>query len=425
VGLNQTLQLAFDARLLYEMPFEKPADPATGQKFTLVGVKIFSGNLSPATLEAAVPVTGFSTPEYIRANMEPSSLYTVFEDDMASATGKWNNTGSLWSHSNSIWHSWSHAWAASGSTNKIGTLAMANPINLTDYASPWLRFNIAYQLAGADSLKLEASTDGTTWIPLKTYPVGSTSYWLSEIFDLSAYAKTNGLRLRFNGDMKTGHSWLVDLDDVFLMAGPAVKSASFTYPSPVRALTDTTFTATYDSINKTLPITYKWDFCGVTREVATPTIVYQFPTPGNCQVKLTVDNVYDSAAATPQTVSVVKATPTIATSPGPGGPAPITLNASATLTSAYNPTGSITFKLYAPADAACSGTPAHSETVSLSGSSASTITGHLADIVGTWHWVSSYPGDVNNSPADSSCSSGAVSVGIPLMKIYLPITTKP
>ncbi len=221
-----------------------------------------------------------------------------------------------------IWHSWSHAWTVSGSTNKSGTLTVANPINLTDYASPWLRFNTAYQLAGADSLKLEASTDGTTWTALKTYPVGSTSYWSSEIVDLSAYTKTNGLRLRFNGDMKTGHNWLVDLDDVFLFAGPAVKSASFTYSTPVNVMTDVTFTANYDSINKTLPVTYKWDFCGVTREVTTPTIVYQFPTPGNCQVKLTVDNVYDSAAAAPQTVLVIRLLRLLNINPSPGGEAP-------------------------------------------------------------------------------------------------------
>ena len=44
-----------------------------------------------------MPVTVFSTPIYARTQLEPSSLYTLFEDDMASATGKWNNTGSLWS----------------------------------------------------------------------------------------------------------------------------------------------------------------------------------------------------------------------------------------------------------------------------------------------------------------------------------------
>jgi hypothetical protein len=420
VGPNQTLQLAFDARLLYEMPF------AGSQKFTLVAVKIFTGNLSPATLQVDVPVTGFSTPTYTRAQLEPPSLYTLFEDDMESGASKWTNTGSLWSQSTNQWHSWSHAWIASGSTNKNGTLAVANPINLTDYASPWLRFNTAFQLAGADTLKLEASTDGTNWTALKTYPAGSTSYWSSEIVDLGAYAKTNGLRLRFNGQMNSGHSWLAYLDDVFLFAGPAVKSASFTYPSPVMATADTTFTANYDSINKTLPVTYKWDFCGVTREVSTPTIVYQFPVPGDCQVKLTVDNVYDSAVAT-QTVTVTgKAAPTLTISPGSGGAAPFTLHASATLSSSYNPTGSITFSLYAPADMTCSSTPAHSETIPISGSSASTITGYLADIVGTWHWVSSYAGDANNSAAVSSCSSGAVSVvSPPLMKIFIPITFKP
>jgi hypothetical protein len=406
VGPNQTLQLTFDARLLYELPF------AGNQKFTLVAVKIFSGNLSSASLEVNAPVTGLSTPNYSRTQLEPTSLYTVFEDDMEGGAGKWTTAGSLgWSLVTSTWHSWSHAWAANGNTTKSGTLALTNPIDLTDYASPWLRFNTAFQLSGADSLKLQASTNGTTWTDLKTYLAGSTAYWSSEIVDLGAYAKTSGLRLRFNGQMNNGHNWLADLDDVFLFAGPAVKSASFIYSTPVRFLEDVTFTADYDSINKSAPVTYKWDFCGVTRQVTSAIIVYQFPSPGDCQVKLTVDNGYDSADATPQTVAVGKAAPTLAISPGPGGVPPVTLQASTTLVGGYNPVGSVTFELYPPADEDCSGSPSHSETVALSGSYASTVSGYLANIVGTWHWISSYPGDANNSAVASSCASGAVDVG--------------
>ncbi|MDD5369352.1 MAG: hypothetical protein PHQ40_09715, partial [Anaerolineaceae bacterium] len=154
------------------------------------------------------------------------------------------------------------------------------------------------------------------------------------------------------------------------------------------------------------------------------TIVYQFPAIGDCQVNLTVDNAYDSSAAAPQTISVSKAAPSLTTNPSSGGAAPVTLHASATLSSAYNPTGSILFNLFSPEDVTCSGTPAYSETRPISGTSASTTSGYLADIVGTWHWTASYAGDANNNSAASSCSSGSITVDPPLKYIYLPVTIR-
>ena len=166
-----------------------------------------------------------------------------------------------------------------------------------------LRFTNAYRMASAnDKGTLEVSTDGATWTALATYTNGSTFHWGTEQVDLSAYGETANVRLRFKAQSQSGLLWY--LDDIYLNAWPAVKTASFTYPTPVVAGADTTLTASYTSIDTTLPVTYKWNFCGVEQQVTTPDIMYRFPNAGDCLVTLTVQNPYDSAVASPQTIYV-------------------------------------------------------------------------------------------------------------------------
>jgi hypothetical protein len=77
-----------------------------------------------------------------------------------------------------------------------------------------------------------------------------------------------------------------------------------------------------------------------------------------------------------------------------------------TLSGGFNPTGSITFNLYAPTDATCSGTPALTETVSVAsgnGVYSTSNTTFIASAEGTWRWASSYSGDTNNHSATSAC----------------------
>jgi hypothetical protein len=214
VGPNQTLQMTFDARMLFDqLPL------VASQKFTLIAVKIFNGTPGPATLEADIPVTGAATAAYSRLQLEPSSLaIRLFQDDLESGTAKWNITAnSQWSQTNSTWQSWTYAWKAVGSTTKNGVLALATPLDLTNHASPWLIFNSAYQIPGTESVKLEVSTNGTTWTAIRTY-TGSTTYWSTEIVDLSAYGKTANVRLRFNAQSTAGTVWYID--DIFLLALP-------------------------------------------------------------------------------------------------------------------------------------------------------------------------------------------------------------
>jgi hypothetical protein len=82
-------------------------------------------------------------------------------------------------------------------------------------------------------------------------------------------------------------------------------------------------------------------------------------------------------------------------------------NDSFTLSGGFNPGGSITFNLYSPSDATCSGAPAYSETVTVNGNgtystSNSTV---FASTVGTWRWMDTYSGDGNNESTTSACGT--------------------
>jgi hypothetical protein len=74
--------------------------------------------------------------------------------------------------------------------------------------------------------------------------------------------------------------------------------------------------------------------------------------------------------------------------------------------------GTITMSLYGPADATCSGSPALTQTVSVSGNGTypTTNTTFVASTEGTWRWASSYSGDTFNLGATSSCGTERFSI---------------
>ena len=81
-------------------------------------------------------------------------------------------------------------------------------------------------------------------------------------------------------------------------------------------------------------------------------------------------------------------------------------NDAATITGATtNAGGTITFNLYSPSDATCSGTPALSQTVSVNGNGTYNTTNStfIASTVGTWRWQVTYSGDSNNVGSGSAC----------------------
>jgi hypothetical protein len=128
------------------------------------------------------------------------------------------------------------------------------------------------------------------------------------------------------------------------------------------------------------------------------------------------NNLPSSSDCTSEPLTVNKNSPTLGTTPNPAsGSIGDALNDTGTLTGAANPTGSITFYLFAPGDN-CSDTASavYTETVPLSGNSASTTGGgtgsNIATQAGVYHWAATYPGDANNDPASSPCGDEPVTI---------------
>ena len=126
---------------------------------------------------------------------------------------------------------------------------------------------------------------------------------------------------------------------------------------------------------------------------------------------------------TTECFTVVKASPAINTTPDPAsGPTGTTLNDTATLSGGFTPTGTITFNLYDSNDATCSGAPAFTQTVVVSGNNVySTSGGFVANMTGTWRWTAGYSGDSKNNAAASGCDAELVTIG----KATPGLTTSP
>ena len=108
-----------------------------------------------------------------------------------------------------------------------------------------------------------------------------------------------------------------------------------------------------------------------------------------------------------------KATPVLSVTAVPGlAEDEDRIHASVDLGSAYQPTGRVSFGLFAPSDTTCTGVPAYVEDVSLSGTSAATSVGFEVPKheVGTWNWTAAYLGDENNELNGSGCGRAPVEV---------------
>jgi hypothetical protein len=111
--------------------------------------------------------------------------------------------------------------------------------------------------------------------------------------------------------------------------------------------------------------------------------------------------------------AVAKATPGLATVPGPGGPPGTTVTDAASLTGGQAPTGTIEFRLYGPSPtASCTGTPVDDETVAVSGDgNYGTPAGATLSQPGTYWWTAAYNGDSSNNPVSSGCALEPVTIG--------------
>ena len=99
-------------------------------------------------------------------------------------------------------------------------------------------------------------------------------------------------------------------------------------------------------------------------------------------------------------------TPTLTTAASQTGPS---YTDTATLAGGTNPTGTISFTLFGPDNATCTGTPAFTSTVTVTGNGQHTSTPFTPTAPGTYRWVAAYSGDVNHAAVPTSCNDPAES----------------
>lgn len=121
------------------------------------------------------------------------------------------------------------------------------------------------------------------------------------------------------------------------------------------------------------------------------------------------NNPAPTTACGSETVSVTKASPSLTTTPSGTVPVGGTISDAGTLSGGFNPTGSLTFKLYAPGDTSCQ-TAISTLTDAVSGSGTYNSGTVPVTAPGVYNWVVAYSGDANNNGATSACGSETVTV---------------
>jgi hypothetical protein len=116
------------------------------------------------------------------------------------------------------------------------------------------------------------------------------------------------------------------------------------------------------------------------------------------------------AQGTSTGTTVERAQPAITTNASAGVAIGGQLTDQATVTGLVNPVagGVVTFRLYPPSDATCTGTPVLTsvKVLVLNGSiGTATSDGHAPTAAGIYRWVASYGGDANNLPVAGTCGA--------------------
>ena len=83
----------------------------------------------------------------------------------------------------------------------------------------------------------------------------------------------------------------------------------------------------------------------------------------------------------------------------------------ATLAGGVNPTGTITFTLFGPNNATCTGVAIFTSTVPVSAGNGNYTSGSFTPVAaGTYRWVAAYSGDASNTAVTSACNAANESV---------------
>jgi hypothetical protein len=121
-----------------------------------------------------------------------------------------------------------------------------------------------------------------------------------------------------------------------------------------------------------------------------------------------------ACAEVAETVSVVKASPTIATlaslSVRLGG----SISDSATVAGLVNPVAgaTVTFNLYSPRDSTCVGAPVFTSVVALSAAGTAASASYTPTETGIFRWIATYNGDANNTAVSGTCTEVTEAVNV-------------
>ncbi len=118
-------------------------------------------------------------------------------------------------------------------------------------------------------------------------------------------------------------------------------------------------------------------------------------------------------------MTVTKATPTITTAaPARAAQSAPRSTTRRTVSGGDNPTGTVTFSLFAPSNPTCAnseGSAGSVQTVTVplgtNGSASSAASRYTTTEVGTYNWIAKYSGDANNKSVSTACSDEQVTIG--------------
>ncbi len=101
---------------------------------------------------------------------------------------------------------------------------------------------------------------------------------------------------------------------------------------------------------------------------------------------------------------VIRTTPTIVTTASPSVPIGGAISDTATLAGGTAPTGTITFTAFGPNNATCTGLPAFTSTVPVTGNGAYPSGPFTPTAAGSYRWIAAYSGDVANAAVTTACN---------------------
>jgi hypothetical protein len=121
-----------------------------------------------------------------------------------------------------------------------------------------------------------------------------------------------------------------------------------------------------------------------------------------------------TSPCTEESVTTAQASPSLVTDATSGGNTGTPISDSATVSGGFNPTGTVTFRLYGPSDTTCGAAAIFtSANRALNGGVAQSASFAATTTAGTYNWIATYSGDANNTSVSSKCGDEPVAITTP------------